>query len=82
MELRADVALELRQRLLLAQPGPVRAVAGHRVEAVGHDQEVRGQGLVVRRDPVVAAAVEPLSVKLDGTRLGGRELEAPEQARR
>src|SRR6266581_5284117 len=26
MELRADVALELRQRLLLAQPGPVRAV--------------------------------------------------------
>ena len=49
VELRADVALDLRERLLDAQAGAVGPVAGHRVEAVGDDEEVRRERLVGRR---------------------------------
>src|SRR4029079_7486076 len=79
MELRADVALDLGEGFLGAQAGAVGTVARHRVEAVGNDEEVRGERLVGRRDPVVAAAVVALAVVLDSARLGGRYLEPPQQ---
>ena len=82
VELRADVPLDLGQRLLGPEACAVRAVARHRVEAVGDDEEVGGERLVLRRDPVVAPAVEALPVVLDCARLSGGELEAPEQAGR
>ena len=82
MELRADVPRDLRQRRLLTEPWAVGAVGAHRVVAVGDDQEVRGERQLLGRDSVVPAAVEPLVMELDRARLGGRELEAAEQASR
>ena len=76
MELRADVGLDLGQRLLQAQPRAVRAVRAHRVERVRDDQEVRRQRELLGRKPVVTRAVEALVVVLDGARLCRRELEA------
>src|SRR4051794_16199895 len=80
MELRADVALDLGERLVDAQSRPVGAVARHGVEAVGDDEEVCGKGLVCDGDAVVAAAVVALSVVLDGARLGGRDLEPTQES--
>ena len=82
MELCADVALDLGQRLVRAEAGAVGPVAGHRIEAVGDDEELRGEWLVGGRDPVVAAAVVALAVVLDGAGLGGGDLEPAQQASR
>ena len=78
VELCADVALDLGECLLLGKARAIRPVARHRVEAVGHDEEVGGERLVGGRDAVVAAAVEALTVVLDGASLGRRDLEATE----
>ena len=57
-----------------------RPVGRHRVEAVGHDQEVRGQREVGELRAVIARAVVALPVVLDRLRLRGREPEALEEA--
>src|SRR5439155_15424807 len=54
----------------------------HGVEAVGDDQEVRGEREGAAVDPVVALAVVALVMELDGAGLAGRELEALHQPRR
>ena len=82
VELCADVALDLRQGLVGAEAGAVGPVAGHRVEAVGDDEELRCERLIGRRDSVVAAAVVALAVVLDRSGLGGRDLEPAQQASR
>ena len=81
VELRADVRLDLRERLLDAQAGPVRPVGAHRVEAVGDDQEVRRERELRGGEPVVARSVEALVVVLDRPGLGRRELEAAQDPR-
>src|SRR5881398_1550826 len=58
MELGAGVALDLLEGRLFGQALAERAIGGHRVEAVGEDQEVGGQGQIVAWNSVVAAAVE------------------------
>src|SRR6266852_4833395 len=80
VELRACVPFDLEQRVLGREPAPVRPVGRHRVEAVGDDQEVRGQRDRRGVDPVVAVPVEALVVVLDRARLVGSEAEAAEQA--
>ena len=60
---------------------PIRAVGGHRVEAVGDDEEVRRERQVVAADAVIAAAVHSLVMKLDSMCLRGDELEALQQTR-
>src|SRR5207237_6012393 len=79
VKLRAEVPLDLCERLLPREPRPVRPLARHRVEAVGDDQEMRGEGKILVADAVVAAAVEALVVELDCARLRRDELEALEQ---
>src|SRR6266849_558326 len=81
MELRAEVPLDLCERLVARQPRTIGTLARHRVEAVRDDQEVRRERQVLIADSVVPASVEPLVVELDRTRLGRDELEALEQAR-
>src|SRR5207253_7726805 len=79
MELRAEVPLDLRERLVVRQPGPVRTHARHRVEAVRDDEEVRRERQILFADAVVPASVEPLVVELDRARLRRDELEPLEQ---
>src|SRR5256885_16388332 len=43
MELGSRVALDLHQRRLMRQPGPVGTIRRHGVEAVGDDEKVRGE---------------------------------------
>jgi hypothetical protein len=59
-----------------------RTIRGHRVEAVGHDQEVRGEWQVGELRAVVARAVVALPVILDRLRLRSRETEALQEPRR
>ena len=69
VELRPRVRLDLRESFVTAEAGAKRPLRGHRVEAVGNDQEVRGERKVVAAGPVVAGSVEPLPVILDRLRL-------------
>jgi hypothetical protein len=82
MELAARMALDLGERDLRRHPVAVRAVARHRVVAVGHDQEVGGQRNLLRFDAVVAAPVHALVVVLDRARLSQGEAKAAQQPRR
>jgi hypothetical protein len=79
MELRAALPLDLGQGRLAAHGRTERAVGRHGVEAVGEHEEVRGERDRVAGDPVVARAVDPLVVVLDGLGLPGGEAEALEQ---
>ena len=76
MELRSTVPLDLGKRFVSRQSRTVSAVGRHRVEAVRHDEEVRGERQILVADPVVARPVDALVMKLDRARLGGDELEA------
>ena len=80
MELRAEISLDLGKRFLVRQSRAVRPLARHRVEAVGDDQEVRGEREILVADTVVPAAVEAFMVELDGACLRRDELEALQEA--
>ena len=83
MKLGAAPALDLFERFVVSQATALeRTIRRHRVEAVGHDQEVRGEWEVGELRAVIARAVVALPVILDRLRLGGREAEALQQARR
>ena len=76
MKLRAAPALDLLERFGVRQAAALeRTIGGHRVEAVGDDQEVRGERQVVDLRAVVPGAVEPLPVVLDRLRLRRGEAE-------
>src|SRR4029453_1911048 len=82
MELSTCVPLDLPQSCLGRQAWTVRPVGGHRIEAVGDDQEVRRERQLVSGNTVVAASVDALVVQLDRARLRSDELEALQEPRR
>lgn len=85
VELRAGTPPQLPERVRERAPRPIRPGAGHRVERVGHVDDLRQQRRLVAAEAVrVALAIRPLMVQLDNLqmRLEGPELDIADGNRR
>ena len=82
VKLGAGVSLDLGKGFFIREGGAERALGRHRVECVGDDQEVGGEGDVAAVGAVVAGPVQALTVILHGLRLLRGEPEPLEEARR